>query len=141
MMTFAPSAANNRTVPAPRPEAPPVTMNTLPLTCISPLRNEKRQSEETAFFLYCWCRWPESNWRPSHYECAALPTELQRRSHRENDLMQEGGLYRQSSFLGSALGGLVQAQRPGGHIRALSVRTSIPRRFLPIGGVAFSIQA
>ena len=26
-----------------------------------------------------WCRWPESNWRPSHYECAALPTELHRR--------------------------------------------------------------
>src|SRR5258708_21487686 len=25
-----------------------------------------------------WCRWPESNWRPLHYECTALPTELQR---------------------------------------------------------------
>ena len=27
-----------------------------------------------------WCRWAESNCRPSHYECAALPAELQRRS-------------------------------------------------------------
>ncbi len=26
-----------------------------------------------------WCRWTESNRRPSHYECAALPTELHRR--------------------------------------------------------------
>src|SRR3990167_7991275 len=26
-----------------------------------------------------WCRRPESNWRPSHYKCAALPTELHRR--------------------------------------------------------------
>ncbi len=26
-----------------------------------------------------WCRCPDSNWGPSHYECAALPTELQRR--------------------------------------------------------------
>ena len=26
-----------------------------------------------------WCRMPESNWRPSHYKCAALPTELIRR--------------------------------------------------------------
>src|ERR1700682_5977335 len=25
-----------------------------------------------------WCRWKESNPRPSHYECAALPTELHR---------------------------------------------------------------
>ena len=23
-----------------------------------------------------WCRMSESNWRPSHYKCAALPTEL-----------------------------------------------------------------
>ena len=28
--------------------------------------------------LGCWCRWKESNPRPSHYECAALPTELHR---------------------------------------------------------------
>ena len=27
-----------------------------------------------------WCRWAGSNCRPSHYECAALPAELQRRS-------------------------------------------------------------
>src|SRR6266496_156311 len=27
---------------------------------------------------FCWCRWKESNPRPSHYECAALPTELHR---------------------------------------------------------------
>src|SRR6476619_1822418 len=27
-----------------------------------------------------WCRWKESNPRPSHYECAALPTELHRRT-------------------------------------------------------------
>ena len=26
-----------------------------------------------------WCRMSESNWRPSHYKCAALPTELIRR--------------------------------------------------------------
>ena len=26
-----------------------------------------------------WCRWTDSNCRPSHYECAALPTELHRR--------------------------------------------------------------
>ncbi|GEM_PF-6596573 len=28
--------------------------------------------------LILWCRCPESNWGPTHYECAALPTELQR---------------------------------------------------------------
>ena len=31
--------------------------------------------------LIYWCRWTESNCRPSHYECAALPTELQRHGH------------------------------------------------------------
>ena len=29
--------------------------------------------------LRIWCRMSESNWRPSHYKCAALPTELIRR--------------------------------------------------------------
>ena len=28
--------------------------------------------------MLLWCRWKESNPRPSHYECAALPTELHR---------------------------------------------------------------
>ena len=32
--------------------------------------------------LFFWCRWKESNPRPSHYECAALPTELHRRSRK-----------------------------------------------------------
>lgn len=27
-------------------------------------------------WLRGWCRMSESNWRPSHYKCAALPTEL-----------------------------------------------------------------
>ena len=26
-----------------------------------------------------WSRCPDSDWRPAHYECAALPTELHRR--------------------------------------------------------------
>ena len=26
-----------------------------------------------------WCRWRDSNPRPTHYECVALPTELHRR--------------------------------------------------------------
>ena len=38
--------------------------------------------------LILWCRWKESNPRPSHYECAALPTELHRR---------EGANYSRSS--------------------------------------------
>ena len=43
--------------------------------------DEKKPPFERWFFSTAntWCRWPESNWRPSHYECAALPTELQRR--------------------------------------------------------------
>jgi hypothetical protein len=31
-------------------------------------------------FLKEWCRQEESNPRPSHYECAALPTELCRQN-------------------------------------------------------------
>src|SRR6266705_2216984 len=34
MTTFAPASASILTVPSPRPEAPPVTMNVLPLSCI-----------------------------------------------------------------------------------------------------------
>src|SRR6266699_1440478 len=38
MTTFAPASASILTVPSPRPEAPPVTMNVLPLSCMgSPL--------------------------------------------------------------------------------------------------------
>ena len=32
-----------------------------------------------------WCRMSESNWRPSHYKCAALPTELIRRFYLRRD--------------------------------------------------------
>ena len=35
-------------------------------------------SSNSLIYLVFWCRWAESNCRPSHYECAALPTELQR---------------------------------------------------------------
>ena len=41
---------------------------------------KKRQSLQTAPSFQYWCRQEESNPRPSHYECAALPTELCRRN-------------------------------------------------------------
>ncbi len=40
--------------------------------------NKKPRLVTEAKCLILWCRCPESNWGPTHYECAALPTELQR---------------------------------------------------------------
>src|ERR1700722_13396014 len=34
----------------------------------------------SAKYLILWCRNPDSNWGPTHYECVALPTELLRQS-------------------------------------------------------------
>ena len=57
-------------------------------------RNSGRYAGTRCFETYCsprnlavagaaassrWCRRPDSNWQPSHYECAALPLELRRR--------------------------------------------------------------
>lgn len=42
-------------------------------------RKQKAPTKAGAFH-YNWCRKQESNLRPTHYECAALPTELFRRS-------------------------------------------------------------
>ena len=52
-----------------------------PVDGASSSRRKKTHRLSGGFFSAAntWCRWPESNWRPSHYECAALPTELQRR--------------------------------------------------------------
>jgi hypothetical protein len=48
-------------------------------------KSEKEKAHQMMGFFQ-WCRWPESNWRPSHYECAALPTELQRQRGRDYNL-------------------------------------------------------
>jgi hypothetical protein len=37
-----------------------------------------------------WCRWPDSNGQPPHYECGALPIELQRRAWRALHSSQRG---------------------------------------------------
>ena len=52
-------------------------------------------------YLEGWCRWPESNWRPSHYECAALPTELQRLKlvWAQVPNRQRGGFYHEAATL------------------------------------------
>ena len=42
-----------------------------------------RPSGKSAAPAIVWCRWKESNPRPSHYECAALPTELHRHEARD----------------------------------------------------------
>ena len=39
---------------------------------------QKGQPRRIGLFAFYWCRREESNPRPSHYECAALPTELHR---------------------------------------------------------------
>ena len=63
--------------------------------CTSLQRNSlichKKSPQESLLEGFCtigWCRWPESNWRPSHYECAALPTELQRKRKQNRYLRQ-----------------------------------------------------
>ena len=50
-------------------------------------RKNKRTGRARLARLRFWCRRRESNSRPSHYECAALPTEL-RRHLLENNYLQ-----------------------------------------------------
>src|SRR4051794_10795931 len=56
--------------------------------------------------MYPWCRREESNSRPSHYECAALPTELRRlRAGRDDGrgeprILAERGAARTSALCG-----------------------------------------
>ncbi len=50
-------------------------------TAAHPSRNKK--SLHRCKPCICWCRLPESNWRPTRYECVALPTELKRRNRRD----------------------------------------------------------
>ena len=47
--------------------------------------------EGVGFFMITinWCRKEESNPRPSHYECAALPTELFRRAGEYTDFRRQ----------------------------------------------------
>ncbi len=55
--------------------------------------------------LVCWCRWPESNWRPSHYECAALPTELHR--HTRAGIVQQSSIEDNSQAAADAARGRI----------------------------------
>ena len=57
--------------------------------------------------LLLWCRWKESNPRPSHYECAALPTEL----HRHLALPRPSGIRGKPSSIAGSVGAL--AKRAG----------------------------
>ena len=47
------------------------------------LEKQKGQPRRIGLFACYWCRREESNPRPSHYECAALPTELCRQNHKQ----------------------------------------------------------
>src|ERR1700679_816499 len=44
-----------------------------------------------------WCRNPDSNWGPTHYECVALPTELLRHASKRACILTRGGLGRKAA--------------------------------------------
>src|ERR1700677_1412790 len=44
-----------------------------------------------------WCRNPDSNWGPTHYECVALPTELLRHASKRAGILTRGGLGRKAA--------------------------------------------
>src|SRR5580698_7343949 len=54
---------------------------------VCPRQKQKAQSQRLGFVPdSVWCRKEESNPRPSHYECAALPSELFR--HQRNEIIR-----------------------------------------------------
>src|ERR1700677_2538871 len=44
-----------------------------------------------------WCRNPDSNWGPTHYECVALPTELLRHAVKRPVILPRGALRRKAA--------------------------------------------
>ena len=65
-----------------------------------------------------WCRKEESNLRPSHYECAALPTELFRRQ--ERDYNRSPGAQQRPKLVRDSTPGLDQKGEQGGTVNRSS---------------------
>jgi hypothetical protein len=53
-------------------------------------RRQKENAHDWASLGTIWSRRRESNPRPAHYECAALPTELRRPTNHVQELCYQG---------------------------------------------------
>ena len=67
-----------------------------------------------------WCRWGDSNTRPTHYECVALPTELQRPRNLEIWHSPSGGRMQDAVHSLTHKGRWLRLDTPDGNVNSLN---------------------